>query len=102
MEISHNDMPTRSIVITVVSALLALPAIALVLQGFFGSIQYDYPSFYIARIVIVLLFVANALIAFWSIRKSLGFSRHLQLMIFLVHCLALAVLLYWFAGVHRA
>lgn len=67
MGISHNNMPSRFIVITVVSAFLALPAIALVLQGFFGSIQYDYPSFYIARIVIVLLFVANALIVSWSI-----------------------------------
>lgn len=91
----------RVLLITVVQVIFALPALTLVLIGCLGEIEYTYGTFYIARIVILVLFLFSAFAFLWFSRSIKGRSKKLDAIVFALHCLAFAVLAHWFGGVHR-
>ena len=91
----------RPSLITAVNLALAMPAMRLVLKGYFGTIEYTYGTFFFARIAIVALFILGVFAILWSVLRTTGGLRILQSSLFILHCVAFAVLVHWFGGVHR-
>ena len=87
--------------IAAIQAILAVPAMTLVLIGPFGLIQFTYGTFFVAKIIIVALFLFGIVTVVWSVRGIKARLRGLHAAAFVLHCLSFAVLTYWFGGVHR-